>query len=199
MTIIRILRTTAFKLSILFIATFVILAIASGIYISQSSRQALQDRFNESVLSELEVLSDHYQQGGLPRLIRIIQSKAQEPGAFLLLVTDFNGNPQAGNFKLLSRSILNQADGSTVQIQYQNLTSNSERSTSRPAIVRIFELGDRGRFVIGRDISEFVHFSNTLDRALLLVLVGMITIAVLGWLFFGRRALKRMNSVSENK
>ena len=196
MTITRIFRTTAFKLSALFITTFIICATISGIYISQSSQQAIQDRFNESVLSEINELRNHYRQGGLRRLIRMVNSKAQEPGAHLFLVTDFSGNPVAGNIQTLSNSILNQADGSTIRINYERFSTNSARNSSRQAIVRIFEIGNKGKFVIGRDISEFVYFSNTLNRALLLMLGGIIVSGIIGWLFFGRSALKRINSVS---
>ncbi len=196
MTIIRIFRTTAFKLSALFITTFIICAAISGVYISQSSQQAIQDRFNESVLSEINELRNHYRLGGLRRLIRVVNSKAQEPGAHLFLVTDFSGNPVAGNIQTLSNSILNQADGSTIRINYEKFRTNSTRNISRQAIVRIFEIGNKGKFVIGRDISEFVYFSSTLNRALLLMLGGIIVSGIVGWLFFGRRALKRINSFS---
>ena len=168
-----------------------------GVYISQSSQRDLQDRFNESVLSEINELRDHYQQAGFFRLTRVISEKAQEPGAFLLLVTNIDGSRIAGNIEPLSHSILNQDDGSTIQIRYQKLNPDTERTVSRPAIVRVFRLQEGGKFVIGRDISEFVHFSNILNRSLILFVVGMMVLTTLGWLYFGRRALKRINSVSD--
>ena len=169
-----------------------------GVYISQSSQRDLQDRFNESVLSEINELRDHYQQAGFFRLTRVISEKAQEPGAFLLLVTNIDGSRIAGNIEPLSHSILNQDDGSTIQIRYQKLNPDTERTVSRPAIVRVFRLQEGGKFVIGRDISEFVHFSNILNRSLILFVVGMMVLTTLGWLYFGRRALKRINSVSDS-
>ena len=197
MTIARIFRTTTFKLSALFITTIIILAAISGFYISQSSQQAIQDRFNEVVRTEIAELSEQYQQGGSLRFIQSVRSKALEPGALLLLVTDFSGNPVAGNISPLSRSILNNPDGNTIQINYQHIQSNSTTNEQRQALVRVFELGNKGRFVIGRDISEYVHFADTLNRSLLLLVAGMILSAIIGWFIFGRRALSQINSVSD--
>ena len=185
-----------------------VLATIFVIYISQGLQRNIQTQVNESIRSELLALNDQYRQGGVNRLIRSIELRTRQPGALLFLVTDFSGNPIVGNIGRLSNSILNQAGGNSIQISYQQIptysrfvtnttVSDREDETGRQAIVRILELENKFKFVIGLDISESLHFVDTLNRTLRLILFVMILVAVLGWLYAGNRALKRINSVSK--
>ena len=168
----------------------------------------IQTQVNESIRSELLALSDQYRQGGVNRLIRSIELRTRQPGALLFLVTDFSGNPIVGNIGPLTNSILNQTGGNSIQISYQRIptysrfvtnsaTNDREDEKGRQAIVRILELENKFKFVIGRDISESVHFVDTFIRTLRLTLIAMIAAAILGWFYVGKRGLKRINSVSE--
>ena len=177
-------------------------------YISQGLQRNIQTQVNESIRSELLALSDQYSQGGVNRLIRSIELRTRQPGALLFLVTDFSGNPIVGNIGPLTNSILNQSSGNSIQISYQRIptysrfvtnsaTNENEDEKGQQAIVRILELENKFKFVIGRDISESVHFVDTLNRTLRLTLIAMIVAAILGWFYVGKRGLKRINSVSE--
>ena len=168
----------------------------------------IQTQVNESIRSELLALSDQYRQGGVNRLIRSIELRTRQPGALLFLVTDFSGNPIVGNIGPLTNSILNQTGGNSIQISYQRIptysrfvtnsaTNDREDEKGRQAIVRILELENKFKFVIGRDISESVHFVDTFIRTLRLTLIAMIAAAILGWFYVGKRGLKRINSVAE--
>ena len=93
----RMARTTAFKLSALYLLIF---AIFSGIilgYIAWNTRRLLDAQITETIETEINALAEQYRQGGLRRLVAVIERRGRQSGSFLYLLVDPRGDAMTGN------------------------------------------------------------------------------------------------------
>jgi hypothetical protein len=100
----------------------------------------------QAIDADIAGLSEQYTQGGLRRLVNIIQRRTRRPGAGLYLVTTPAGEPIAGNIAWLPPSIL--ASTGLVKTDYQ--PASNERG-KRWALVRVFVLAGGFHLVVGLD------------------------------------------------
>ena len=87
----KLFRMTAFKLSLAYLAIFTIFAFVILGYVAWNARRVLDDQIVSTIEAEINGLSEQYRQGGLRRLVAVVEQRASEPGASLYLVTTPNG------------------------------------------------------------------------------------------------------------
>src|SRR5918997_5409079 len=102
----KLIRTTAFKLSLAYLAIFTIFAFVVLGYVAWNARRVLDDQIVSTIEAEINGLSEQYRIGGLRRLVAIVERRASEPGASLYLVTTPNGERVVGNVGALSPGTL---------------------------------------------------------------------------------------------
>ena len=77
----RMARTTAFKLSAFYLLIF---ALFSGIilgYIAWNTRRLLDAQITETIETEINALAEQYRQGGLRRLVAVIERRGRQSGS----------------------------------------------------------------------------------------------------------------------
>ena len=164
----------------------------------------------ETINEEVQGLGNAYQRGGLPLLVRTIERRARQPGANLYLIADPNGRILSGNVESLDPGVLEIEGWTEKPFAYQRFgESNPDRRATDPvvraeagqerheAIAVVLRLPNRMIVLVGRDLGEPERFRVVVRRALVVTLGAMGLGAVLIWFFVGRRALKRIDSVSE--
>ncbi len=104
--LINIMRTTALRLSALYILLFGLVATGLSIYMTDFSASLLTEQTQQALHEELRYIEDAYNYGGLPLLIRTIDYRSRQPGAFLYLVTDPMGRILAGNVARIELGLL---------------------------------------------------------------------------------------------
>lgn len=198
------MRTTAARLSALYFLLFAVSAVILVFYMTSLSVRMLtaqtQDTINEEVLG----LDSAYRRGGLPLLVRTITLRARQPGANLYLIADGSGQILSGNVEGLDPAIL-QTDGWTeVPFSYQRYGEGSNpeappaaSETRHDAIALVLRLPNRMIVLVGRDLGEPVRLQKVVSRALMLALGLMGVSGLLIWFVVGRRALRRIDSVSD--
>jgi len=191
----RFTRTTAFKLSLLYIAVFTAMSSFLLIYISRSTDNLMSEQVVQSVDTELKGLEDVYVRGGIRDLVETIDRRSRHPDASLYLLTDFAGNALVGNIARLPTLVLEEADGGLRRVRYTRLGQDAE-DVERQAMVRTFELRGGFRLLVGRDLGDQLRFSNLLGNALRLWLAAVIAMAAITWIFVSRRVLKRIDDIS---
>ncbi|SER04676.1 Signal transduction histidine kinase [Faunimonas pinastri] len=192
----RLFRTTAFKLSVIYFAVFSVFAAFLIGYIASSTTQLLTSQMREAVDTELKGLEDEYRQGGIPRLALVIDRRSRQPGASLYLIADANGDKIAGNVSAVPESVLNGVRTGVQTVPYARL-DEGDRSGSHSALVRVVELPGGFRMLVGRDIGERDYLAHVIKRALILTLGMMVVLGLASWLFVSRRVLRRIDSMSE--
>jgi signal transduction histidine kinase len=191
----RIVRTTAFKLSVLYIAVFTGLSGFLLYYISQNTNQLMAGQVVQTVDAEISGLADEYVRGGIRALVESVERRARRPDASLYLVTDFTGSAIAGNISRLPTVVLQEADGDVRHVKYARVEPGGEE-VEREALVRTFELRGGYRLLVGRDLGEQQRFSGLLAEALRLWLVAVVVMAGITWLFVSRRVMKRIDGIA---
>jgi signal transduction histidine kinase len=189
----KVVRTTAFKLSAIYIAVFSIFSVFFVLYISYSTNVLLNQQLRETIATELLGLSDQYRVGGLPAVVEVIEQRAHQPGASLYLVTDVSGRILAGNVSEVSNYVLSRSGTEPIIVRYERYSGDTGERTAMVQVVRL-----QGGFLllVGRDIGERDQFRLIVSRALVWALVLMIGLALLSYIFVSRRVLKRIDSLS---
>jgi signal transduction histidine kinase len=204
-----IMRTTAARLSALYLLLFALCALLLVIYMTALSARMLTDLTTETINEEVQGLAQAYERGGLPLLVRTIESRARQPGANLYLIADPNGRILSGNVENLEAGVLGTDGWTESPFAYQRFDESgtgTEQGQSgaaagtaerHRAIAVVLRLPNHMIMLIGRDLSEPERFRAVVQRALMVALgiMGLGALAI--WYFVGRRALKRIDSVSE--
>lgn len=208
-----IFRTTAARLSALYFLLFAVCAVLLVLYMTGLSARMLASQTQDTIEEEMQSLGRAYQRGGLPVLVRVIGQRSRQPGANLYLITDPNGRILAGNVQSLQPGVL-ETDGWTEQpFTYQRFGEAAEaaiiaetppRSAGdepgrmrHAAMALVLRLPNQMIMLVGRDLGEPERFRAVVRRSLMLAL-GMMGLGGLAiWYFVGRRALKRIDDVSD--
>ncbi|MEP9388802.1 ATP-binding protein [Mesorhizobium sp. KR9-304] len=208
-----IMRTTAARLSALYLILFAICAVLLVFYMTSLSASMLAAQTKETINEEVQGLDRAYRRGGLPFLVRVVEQRSRQPGANLYLIADSNGRILTGNVESLEPGVL-ETEGWTAQpFTYQRYgdgvverrapnvsdleTPPAATETRHAAIALISRLPNQMIVLVGRDLGEPERFRVVVQRALIFALGMMAVGGLLIWYFVGRRALKRIDSVSQ--
>src|SRR5919199_1894967 len=104
----KLLRTTAFRLSLVYLTVFAIFAAFLIGYFSWTTSRLVTQQITETIDSEISGLSELYSQGGIRRLLLIVDARSRRPGSNLYLVTTPAGEGLAGNVGSLQPGVLEQ-------------------------------------------------------------------------------------------
>ena len=105
----KLFRTTTFKLTLVYLTVFALFAAFLLGYFALNTRRLITEQITETVDAEITGLSEQYRQGGIRRLVLVVDARARRPGSSLYLVTTFNGDALAGNVTALAPGILESA------------------------------------------------------------------------------------------
>lgn len=189
-------RTTAFKLSAIYLAVFTAFAAFLIGYIARNTTEILQQQMRQALDAELQGMSDQYRRGGVARLTHLIELKSRQPGASIYLITDAAGKKIAGNVESVPPTVLNQTDTSPQVVPYLRLDEQSS-SARQAALVRVIGLSNGSRILVGRDISDSEDLVGVVRRSLILTAILMVALGLVSWLFVSRRVLKRIDAIAE--
>lgn len=191
----KVVRTTAFKLSVFYLVVFSGLSLFLIGYISYNTTRALSLHLQDRIDTEIRGLDAYYREHGIRGLVRLVDRRSRAPGANLYLVTEFTGKVLAGNVSRLDRDVLEAADGRLQPVGY-NRWGAAEGDAFEPALVRVFSLRGGFRILVGRDVGERERLKQIIGRAEVIAGITIILLGLASWLFVSRRVLKRIDSMS---
>ena len=191
----KIMRTTAFKLSAIYLIIFTIFAVFLIVYIAINTQILMTRQLNSAVELEVSGLIEQYRSGGLPQLVRLIEERSRRPGASLYLVTDFRGHFVAGNVSTLPKWVLDERGAIQQTVPYQRLGETTRKEYN--AVVSVYEVFGGYRLLVGRDVGEREIFRKVVEQAFIVSAILMILLALLSWIFVSRKVLKRIDVIAE--
>lgn len=191
----RLFRSTAFRLTLLYMGVFAIFATAALGYVAWNARRLIEDQIRQTIDAEITGLSEQFRQGGVRRLIVVIEQRARGPGASLYLVASPFGERLAGNVEQVPAGLLERPGESEIPFS----RTGDEQPGIRPAvaIVRVYILPGGFRVLVGRDASERERLRHVVRRAGSWALAVVLLLGVLGGFVIARRILKRVDGMSE--
>ncbi|MCX8280612.1 HAMP domain-containing sensor histidine kinase [Phyllobacterium sp. 0TCS1.6C] len=189
------MKMTAVRLSALYLLLFTVCALILVVYMTSLSVRLLTSQTETAINEEMESIGQSYQRGGIAGLVRSIDRRGRQPGAYLYLVADPAGRIVAGNVQSIEVGILQTDGGITRPFAYERYNEGNDPKV-HTAIARVVALPNGIRVMVGRDLGEPEQVRLVVRRALGAALGIMGIGAFLIWFFVGRRALHRIDQVS---
>ena len=188
------LGSTAMRLSLLFLLLF--FATSAGLvgYVTSLSTKIIETQAKTAIDQQLDSLEQAYERSGIPGLIRFVDSESRQPGAHLYLIADQSGRVLTGNVSDVEPGILDRSGWVAKPFNYNRFDDTSARQYK--AIAQVLRLPNGLTLLVGRDLGDSEQFAAIVKNALILALGFMMFGALVIWLFVGRRALKRIDGVS---
>ena len=189
-------RTTAVRLSALYLLFFAACAAFLVVYVTSMSEGLLQQQTRDSVAAEAGEINQVFERSGMNGLLKTMERRARQPGANLYVIASPSGELLAGNVLSLQPGVLDNEGWTQNAFRYQRFEDQpeSERHTAR---AQVFVLSNGLRVLVGRDLGEPEHFRGLVRQALVVALgiMGLGALAI--WYFIGRNALRRIDRMSE--
>ncbi|OCJ18111.1 two-component sensor histidine kinase [Rhizobium sp. AC44/96] len=188
-------KSTAVRLSALYILLFAICAATLVFYVTAMSERLLTSQIREAVQQEVDQVQRAYDAGGMNLLLRTMERRARQPGANLYIIAGPSGDILAGNVASVQPGVLDEQGWTTLPFKYRRYAEGG--ATKQHMAVANIEVLDNGlRVLIGRDLGEPEAFRVLVRQALMIALAIMGLGAVIIWFGIGRNALKRIDRMS---
>lgn len=191
----RLIRTTAFKLALIYLLAYSGLTLFIISYISYNAQALLVRQIETALAAEVNSLTEQYRRGGLRQLVSSVEIRTRQPGASLYLVSEYTGRTIVGNIANLPSLGIDLGDSKPIEIAYHRLDGDTPEGFR--AIVRVLTLPGGFRLLVGRDIVESEAFEDVIREALQFSIVVILAIALATWVFVNRWVLKRVERVAD--
>jgi signal transduction histidine kinase len=188
----KLIRTTAFKLTLVYLGIFVLFAASLLGYFALNTRRLITDQITATVNGEVNGLSEQYGQGGLRRLVTVVDLRSRRPGSSLYLVTTPSGEGLAGNVGSLEPGVLDRPGW--LETNYRRL--ESPEGANHRALVRVVQLAGGFHLLVGRDLDERERLFGIIVNAGQWSLALVIVLGLVGGFFVSRRVLSRIDAMT---
>jgi signal transduction histidine kinase len=188
----KLFRTTAFKLTLVYLTVFALFAAFLLGYFAWNTRRLITEQITETVNAEVEGLAEQYRQGGIRRLMFAIQGRVGRPGASLYLLTTAAGEGLAGNVGSLATGVLD--NPGWVETVYRRI--DEQDPVEHHALVRVDQLQGGFHLLVGRDLEERERVFNVVLSASYWSIAVVVVLGLAGGFFVARRVLKRIDAMS---
>ncbi|MCM2477613.1 HAMP domain-containing protein [Rhizobium sp. CG5] len=188
-------KSTAVRLSALYIILFALCAAFLVFYVTALSERLLNQQTRDSLQQEVSEVQASYERGGMNLLLRTLDRRARQPGANLYVIASPTGEILAGNVASVEPGVFDEEGWTDFPFRYERY-SDSGAVRQHLAIAHVFLLDNSLRVLIGRDLGEPAKFRLLVRKALMVALAIMGAGAVIIWFAIGRNALKRIDRVS---
>ncbi|MBP2446719.1 sensor histidine kinase [Rhizobium leguminosarum] len=189
-------KSTAVRLSALYILLFAICAATLVFYVTAMSERLLTGQIRDAVKQEVEQVQRAYDTGGMNLLLRTMERRARQPGANLYIIAGPSGDILAGNVASVQPGVFEEIGWTSTSFIYQRYTDSGVERRHK-AIANIFVLDNGLRILIGRDLGDPERFRLLVRQALMVALAIMGLGAIIIWFAIGRNALKRIDRMSD--
>jgi len=188
----KLLRTTAFRLTLVYLTIFALFAGIVLVYFAWSTRQLINEQITQTVDAEIVTLQDEYDIGGIRRLIFTLDARSRRPDSYLYLLTTAAGEGLAGNVGSLTAGVLERSGW--VETAYRKLEDLEQ--TEHHALVKIVQLSGGFRMLVGRDLEERDRMHDVVISAGRWSLAIVVILGIAGGLFVMRRVLQRVDAMT---
>ena len=188
----KLIRTTAFKLTLFYLGIFVLFAASLLGYFALNTRRLITEQITATVNGEITGLTEQYQQGGIRRLVIVVDLRSRRPGSSLYLVTTPTGEGLAGNVGSLEPGVLDHPGW--LETNYRRLEA-SEGNDHR-ALVQVVQLPGGFHLLVGRDLEERERLFGIIANAGQWSLALVIVLGLVGGFFVSRRVLSRIDAMT---
>ena len=188
----KLIRTTAFRLTLVYLFLFAVFAASLLGYFAWNTRRLINEQIITTVNGEVGEISKIYARRGLWGVERAIENRALRPGANLYLLTMPTGQAVAGNVGSLAPGVM--ATTGWSETRYRRLDEQDEED--HRALVLVTELSGGFRLLIGRDLEERRRLFGIVASAAQWSVLVVVVLGLGGGIFVARRVLRRIDAMT---
>jgi len=188
----KLIRTTAFRLTLVYLFLFALFAASLLGYFAWNTRRLITEQITTTVSAEASEINEIYLRRGLRGLDSTIRNRSLRPGANLYLITAPNGVALGGNVGSLSPGVM--ATTGWSETSYRRLDEND--NAEHRALVKVSELSNGFRLLIGRDLEERRRLFGIVAKAAQWSLLVVVVLGIGGGIFVSRRVLHRIDAMT---
>jgi signal transduction histidine kinase len=189
----KLVRSTAFWLTLVYLLIFTLYAAALLIYFALNTGRLITEQITETVDDEIAELTQQYTMGSWRQLTTIVENRSLRPGSSLYLVTAPSGQAIAGNVGSLAPGVIDKIGWS--ETVYRRL--DEQETAQHSALVRVTQLSGGFRLLVGRDLEERARMREVIVAAARGSLALVIVLGLTGGFFVARRVLKRFDAMTD--
>jgi signal transduction histidine kinase len=189
----KLLRTTAFQLTLGYLLVFVLFAASLLGYFALNTRRLITEQITTTVDTEITGLREQYNQGGIRRLVIVVDLRSRRPGSSLYLVTTATGEGLAGNVGSLEPGVLDHPGW--LETNYRRL--EAPEGSDHRALVQVVQLPGGFRLLVGRDLEERERLFGIIANAGRWSVVLVIVLGLVGGFIVSRRVLNRVEAMTD--
>jgi signal transduction histidine kinase len=188
----KLIRTTAFRLTLVYLLLFVLFALTLVGYFAWNTRRLVTEQITQTVISETNELRDRFESDGLRGLVTAVENRALRPGSNLYLIATPAGQGVAGNVGSLQPGILDRAGWA--ETSYRRL--DEQDVAEHHALVRVTQLSGGFRLLVGRDLEERHRVFGVVASAAQWSFLVVIVLGLGGGVLVARRVLARIDAMT---
>ena len=188
----KLIRTTAFRLTLVYLFLFALFAASLLGYFAWNTRRLITEQITTTVNAEISEIDDIYTRRGLHGLLATMGNRALRPGANLYLLTAPNGQAYAGNVGSLAPGVMATIGWS--ETAYRRL--DDQDNIDHRALVRVTELANGFRLLVGRDLEERRRLFGIVAKAAQWSILVVVVLGIGGGIFVARRVLQRIDAMT---
>jgi signal transduction histidine kinase len=189
----KLLRTTAFRLTLVYLLIFVIFAASLLGYFALNTRRLINEQITRIVTAEVSRLREQYNETGIRGLVLILDLRSRRPGSSLYLVTTPTGEGLAGNVSALAPGALDRPGW--IETSYRRIEQSD--NVEHRALVQVVELPGGFRLLVGRDLEERERIYGIIANAGRWSFALVVVFGLVGGFFVSRRVLKRIDAMTD--
>jgi len=187
----KLIRTTAFRLTLVYLFLFALFAASLLGYFAWNTRRLITEQITSTVSAEVGEVTEIYNRRGLLGLIRTVEHRALRPGANLYLLTNPAGVAIAGNVGSLAPGVMGMQGWTETAYRLDDNDNTDHR-----ALVRVTEMTNGFRLLIGRDLEERQRLFGIVARAAQWSILVVVVLGIGGGIFVARRVLQRIDAMT---
>ncbi|KJC59334.1 ATPase [Bradyrhizobium sp. LTSPM299] len=188
----KLIRTTAFRLTLVYLLLFALFAASLLAYFAWNTRRLITEQITTTVNAEIGEITGIYNRRGLSGLLFTMGNRALRPGANLYLVTAPNGQALAGNVGSLAPGVIGTEGWS--ETAYRRL--DDQDNTDHRALVRVTQMANGFRLLVGRDLEERRRMFGIVAKAAQWSILVVVVLGIGGGIFVARRVLHRIDAMT---
>lgn len=194
MPLLKILSTTTFRLAIAYMVLFAVSGFALLGFIYWSTAGYMARQTDQTIAADITGLEEQFRTGGIQRLIQVIQGRSRTPGDSLYLLAREDGSVIAGNINAWPP--VTPDDEGWISLEFERPISEGVTATHE-ARGRIFEIQNRFRLLVARDIYQRNQILSTIETSLYWAMGITAALGLLGGAVLARYTMSRLDEINK--
>ena len=190
----RLLRSTTFRLTLIYFGLFGVSAVVLVGFLYWSTAGFMARQTDQAIEAEIRGLGEQYSQFGTLGLVRALNRRTARARASrgLYLLTDASLRPLAGNLSAWPREAPGADGWVTFELEYAD-----QRGAVDFGRARIFELSGGLRLLVGRDIRERLEIDARFRESIGWGIALALLLSIAGGVLISRPMLRRIDAVNQ--